>query len=57
MTEKYIPFEKMSKKAQREYYKKQRRDWNGISPVTRCERDPKKYDRAKEKTACRAEIM
>ncbi len=45
----YIPLEKMSKKAQREYHKKQRKDWGGISPVTRCSAKPKAYNRAKEK--------
>ena len=45
----FIPLEKMSKKAQREYYKKQRRDWGGISPVTRRGENPKAYNRAKAK--------
>ena len=47
--EKYIPYEKMSKKAQREHNKKQRKDWGGISPVTRCPQNPKAYNRAKSK--------
>ncbi len=46
---KYVPIEKMSKKQQKEYHKRQRRDWGGLSPVTRCSEDPKKYNRAKEK--------
>ena len=46
---KFVPFEKMSKKAQREHNKKQRRDWGGISPVTRCPQNPKAYNRAKSK--------
>lgn len=46
---KYVPIEKMSKKMQREYYKKQRKDWGGISPVTRRSENPKAYDRAKAK--------
>lgn len=45
----FIPLEKMSKKAQREYYKKQRKDWGEISPVTRCPQNPKAYNRAKSK--------
>lgn len=50
--EKFIPLEKMSKKKQREFYKAQRRGWGGISPVTRREKDPKAYNRAKEKRDC-----
>lgn len=50
--EKFIPLEKMSKKKQREYYKVQRRGWGGISPVTRREKDPKAYNRAKSKRDC-----
>ena len=45
----YTSLEKMSKKAQREYYKKYRKDWGGMSPVTRCPDNPKAYNRAKEK--------
>ena len=47
---KFIPLEKMSKKAQREYHKRQRKGWGAISPVTRCPENPKVYNRAKEKT-------
>ncbi|MGN0587447.1 MAG: hypothetical protein ACI4JF_09185 [Oscillospiraceae bacterium] len=50
--EKFIPLEKMSKKKQRKFYKAQRRSWGGISPVTRREKDPKVYNRAKEKRDC-----
>ena len=46
---KFVPFEKMSKKAQREYHKRQRKDWGGMSPVTRCPDNPKAYNRAKSK--------
>ncbi|MGN1134994.1 MAG: hypothetical protein ACI4SF_02130 [Oscillospiraceae bacterium] len=46
---KYIPLEKMSKKMQREYYKKQRKGWGEISPITRCPDNPKAYNRAKSK--------
>ena len=47
--EKYIPYEKMSKKAKREYDKRQRKDWGGLSPVTRRPDDHRAYDRAKAK--------
>lgn len=44
----YVSLEKMSKKAKREYFNKQRRDWGGLSPVTRCG-GSKCYDRAAHK--------
>lgn len=40
-----IPLSKQSKKAQREYHKKQRGSWYGLSPVTRTVPSGKKYDR------------
>lgn len=46
---KVITIEKLSKKAQKEYYAKQRSSWNGISPVTRCPAKPCSYNRAKQK--------
>ena len=42
---KVIPLHKQSKKAQREYYAKQRESWYGISPVTRTVPSRKTYDR------------
>ncbi|MBQ8780738.1 MAG: hypothetical protein IJZ72_03595 [Oscillospiraceae bacterium] len=47
--EKYTSYSKMSKKQQREYNKKQRKDWGGLSPVTRRPENPKAYNRAKAK--------
>lgn len=44
--EKFVPLEKMCKKAKKNYYARQRRQWNGLSPVTRCPPDPKAYNRA-----------
>jgi len=52
---KTIAVEKMSKKAQKEYYAKQRNGWGGLSPVTRCPDRPNAYNRAREKRAIRAE--
>ena len=40
-----IPLYKQRKKAQREYYAKQRESWYGISPVTRTVPSRKTYDR------------
>ncbi|MCH5192363.1 MAG: hypothetical protein J1F11_00270 [Oscillospiraceae bacterium] len=47
--EKFIPLGKMSKKKQREIHRLSRKDWGGISPVTRKEKNPKAYNRAAEK--------
>ena len=45
--EKFIPFEKLSKKKQRELNAMRRRNWNGINPVTRKPENPKAYNRKK----------
>ena len=45
--EKFVPYEKMSKKAKREMDARRRKDWGGMSPVTRKPENPKAYNRAK----------
>ena len=45
--EKYIPFEKLSKKKQRELNAQKRGSWGGINPVTRRPPNPKAYNRKK----------
>ena len=45
--EKFIPFEKLSKKKQRELNAKQRGSWYGLNPVTRKPENPKAYNRRK----------
>ena len=56
--EKFVPYEKLSKKKQRELDLKKRRDWNGISPITRKSENPKAYNRSKarqwDEDQCRA---
>ena len=44
--EKYIPYNKLSKKKQREQDRKHRITW-GFSPVTRNTQNPKAYNRQK----------
>lgn len=44
---KFIPYEKLSKKAKRELDQKKRKSWNGINPVTRKPQNPKAYNRRK----------
>lgn len=45
--EKNIPFEKLSKRKQRELNTKMRGSWYGLSPVTRRPDNPKAYNRQK----------
>ena len=45
--EKFIPFEKLSKKEQRRRNAQRRGSWQGISPVTRRVESPKVYNRRK----------
>ncbi len=51
--EKYIPYEKLSKKKQRELDAKRRGSWCGINPVTRKPKNPKAYDRQKARRSSR----
>ena len=46
---KNVPLGKQSKKAQREFNSMRRTTWGALSPVTRKPKNPKAYDRAKEK--------
>ncbi|MBQ8514288.1 MAG: hypothetical protein IJ496_02720 [Ruminococcus sp.] len=45
MTEKFVPYEKLSKKARRALNAKKRRDWGSCNPVTRAEPNKKAYRR------------
>ena len=45
--EKFIPFEKRSKKKQRELTTQKRGSWGGLNPVTRKPENPKAYNRKK----------
>ncbi len=45
--EKFISYEKLSKKKKRELDAKRRGSWGGMSPVTRKPANPKAYNRAK----------
>ena len=45
--EKFIPYEKLSKKKKRELDQKRRGSWNGLNPVTRMPPNPKAYNRQK----------
>lgn len=45
--ERFIPYEKLSKKKKRELDLKRRGSWGGLNPVTRKPANPKAYDRRK----------
>lgn len=43
--EKFIPYDKMSKKEQKKIDSAKRRSWNGLNPVTRVAENDRKYSR------------
>ena len=45
----YVTIDKRSKKAQKEYYSRQRHTWGELNPVTRSVPSGKVYNRNKEK--------
>ena len=49
----YVAIDKRSKKAQKEYYSKQRGTWGGLNPVTRSVPSGKIYSRNKDKQESR----
>lgn len=48
--EKFIPYEKLSKKKQRELNRRKRGTWGELSPVTRKPENPKAYNRRKARS-------
>jgi rare lipoprotein A (peptidoglycan hydrolase) len=51
-----VPLSKQSKRVHKEYHKKQRGSWYGLSPVTRTCPNGKAYDRNKVKYDSRSSI-
>ena len=49
----YVTIDKRSKKAQKEYYSKQRGTWGELNPVTRSVPSGKTYNRTKNKQKIR----
>jgi len=47
--EKFIPFEKLSKRKKKELLAGRRRTWEGLNPVTRKPANPKAYNRSEMK--------
>lgn len=54
--EKFIPYEKLSKKKQRELDAKRRNTWGSLNPVTRKPENPKAYNRQKARKRDREEF-
>jgi hypothetical protein len=48
-TKKFVPLEKMSKKAKKKHFTESRNDWNGVNPTTKVVKSKKIYDRNKFK--------
>ena len=44
---KLVPLNKQSKKAQKKYHARNRRNWNGLKPTTRVVKSKKVYNRKK----------
>ena len=57
MTEKFVPFEKLSKKKQRELNKQQRTTWGSLDPTTRKPENSKAYNRNKQREMDRREVI
>ena len=49
MAEKYIPYDKRSKKEKKKADQMQRLDWGQVKPVTITHKDRRDYNRQKEK--------
>ena len=56
--EKFVPYEKLSKKEKRKLNEARRGSWQGVNPVTRKSENPKAYKRHKarqwDEDLCRA---
>lgn len=55
--EKFIPYDKLSKKKKRELDQKRRGSWNGLNPVTRMPPNPKAYNRPKARKCDMISLM
>jgi len=47
MKQDYIPLEKRSKRAIKDYHKMQRKDWGNVNPITKRTENKKAYNRKK----------
>lgn len=49
----FVPLNKRSKKAQREFYAQKRGSWYGVNPISQTIQNRKAYDRARAKQSTR----
>ena len=57
MMEKFVPFEKLSKRKQRELNKQKRTTWGGLDPTTRKPDNSRAYNRSKRKETDWREVI
>lgn len=57
MEMRFVPFEKLSKKKQRELNKQRRTTWGNFDPTTRKPENSKAYNRNKRKEMDRREVI
>lgn len=57
MMEKFVPFEKLSKKKQQELNKQRRTTWGSLNPTTRKPDNSRAYNRNKRKETDRREVI
>ena len=57
MMEKFVPFEKLSKKKRQELNKQRRTTWGSLNPTTRKPDNSRAYNRNKRKEADRREVI
>ena len=54
---KHTPFEKLSKRKQRDVNARRRRGWGALNPITRRPPNPKAYNRNRKKQiACKEDV-
>jgi hypothetical protein len=53
---KFVPYDKLSKKAQAEFDKKSRADWGGVNPTSKKFKSEKDYDRANNREIIEEEL-
>lgn len=57
MEKEFLPYEKMSKKKQRELNKQRRTTWGSLDPTTRKPENSKAYNRNKRRKMDRREVI
>lgn len=57
MMEKFVPFEKLSKKKQQELNKQRRTTWGSLNPTIRKPENSKAYNRNKRREMDRREVI